>query len=42
LGGLFGGALALGILLHQLHEAVDGFEWAISVCPWCRFRGQQA
>jgi hypothetical protein len=36
----FAVVVAVGVGLHRLHEAVDGFEWALSVCPWCRLRGQ--
>jgi hypothetical protein len=42
-GGGVGGALAVVIAvgggLHKLHDAVDGYEWLASLCPYCRLRG---
>jgi hypothetical protein len=32
----FASAVGIGLALHTLHEAMDGFEWAASICP-CRF-----
>jgi hypothetical protein len=34
--GLVAGAVTLGVGLHTLHEAVDGYEWAARYCL-CRF-----
>lgn len=32
------GLIGLGVLLHRLHEAVDGYEWLAEMCVWCRLR----
>jgi hypothetical protein len=26
-----------GIVLHQIHQAIEGYEWLAQFC-WCRFR----
>jgi hypothetical protein len=36
-GGWIATLVGAGVALHTLHEAVDGFEWAASLCP-CRLR----
>ena len=28
--------IAVGVALHRLHEAVDGYEWLGEWCAWCR------
>ena len=41
-GAFIGGLIGVGVFLHLLHEATDGYTWAAGVasaCPWCRFRG---
>jgi hypothetical protein len=38
--GVIVGLLGFGVLLHQVHEAVDGYEWLAELCVWCRMREQ--
>jgi len=33
--GWLSGLIGIGLTLHTLHTALDGFEWAAQLCP-CR------
>lgn len=38
---LVGGVVSIGVMLHVLHEAADGYAWAAQLagsCPVCHFR----